>query len=315
MTTITCDICPRECKLQEGQTGFCNVRKNVNGGNVDAQYGLFFPNPEDHNPLGSYTVVTPGCNLQCSFCDVPFITLRFRGDTTGYRRFTPRELVEKVLARAGGFRGGLAFQNGLLGYFGGEPPLHYEFILEASRICRDRGAASKMYTAGFINPPIMERLAKAVDSMAIGVKCCASPRVYRQFGADPASVLESIKIAWENCPDLWLANMVGPGLEPTLEEIDAFASWLRENTDPDVRTILEAMLPPAQDQFPSNPSTKLIPGDSRFQMLTRIERVASRLVDRFGFTNVWVDYHFRYPSGAREVPEDFLPHGKATCRH
>jgi hypothetical protein len=51
---IVCDVCPRNCDLEEGQTGFCNVRKNVNGENVDGLYGLFYPNPEEDNPPGSY---------------------------------------------------------------------------------------------------------------------------------------------------------------------------------------------------------------------------------------------------------------------
>ena len=36
---IQCDLCPRECKLHEGQRGFCFVRRAQNGGVVLTTYG------------------------------------------------------------------------------------------------------------------------------------------------------------------------------------------------------------------------------------------------------------------------------------
>jgi len=36
---IQCDLCPRECKLHEGQRGFCFVRQAQDGGIVLTSYG------------------------------------------------------------------------------------------------------------------------------------------------------------------------------------------------------------------------------------------------------------------------------------
>src|SRR5580704_1595247 len=38
---IQCDLCPRECKLHEGQRGFCFVRQAQDGGVVLTTYGTF----------------------------------------------------------------------------------------------------------------------------------------------------------------------------------------------------------------------------------------------------------------------------------
>jgi len=36
---IQCDVCPRACKLHEGQAGLCFVRANMNGRIVLTTYG------------------------------------------------------------------------------------------------------------------------------------------------------------------------------------------------------------------------------------------------------------------------------------
>lgn len=106
VTSLTCTVCPRQCELAEQQVGFCNVRQNINGENVDPLFGCLYPNPENHNPPGSYTAVLPGCSLQCPFCLVPFVSTGFNGDVSqwpggAYRNLTPHEFVERVKKSAG----------------------------------------------------------------------------------------------------------------------------------------------------------------------------------------------------------------------
>lgn len=38
-TKTQCTICPRNCILKEGQSGFCQIRKNINGSVVLTSYG------------------------------------------------------------------------------------------------------------------------------------------------------------------------------------------------------------------------------------------------------------------------------------
>src|SRR4030042_4650776 len=75
---IECLLCPHQCKIAEGKTGICGVRRN-NGGAVELlTYGVlsgYALDPIEKKPLyhfypgtnilslGSY-----GCNLRCAFC-------------------------------------------------------------------------------------------------------------------------------------------------------------------------------------------------------------------------------------------------------
>ena len=76
--SCTCRLCPRNCKISEGKTGFCKVRKNINGVLYALSYGkathitiekieteatFHFHPGADILSLGNF-----GCNLDCKYC-------------------------------------------------------------------------------------------------------------------------------------------------------------------------------------------------------------------------------------------------------
>ena len=75
---IQCDLCPRFCKLREGQRGLCFVRANDNDQVVLTTWGRssgFVVDPIEKKPLNHFlpgTAIfsfgTAGCNLACKFC-------------------------------------------------------------------------------------------------------------------------------------------------------------------------------------------------------------------------------------------------------
>src|SRR6266700_6225865 len=72
------DVCPRYCKLHEGQRGLCFVRARQDGQIVLTTYGRssgFCIDPIEKKPLNHFLPGTPvlsfgtaGCNLACRFC-------------------------------------------------------------------------------------------------------------------------------------------------------------------------------------------------------------------------------------------------------
>ncbi len=75
---IQCDMCPRACKIKEGQRGLCFVRACQDGEIVLTTYGRssgYCVDPIEKKPLNHYLPGTPvlsfgtaGCNLACKFC-------------------------------------------------------------------------------------------------------------------------------------------------------------------------------------------------------------------------------------------------------
>src|SRR5215217_4585544 len=75
---LQCDVCPRACRLREGQRGLCFVRGRVADQVVLTSYGRssgFCVDPTEKKPLHHFlpgsavlSFGTAGCNLACRFC-------------------------------------------------------------------------------------------------------------------------------------------------------------------------------------------------------------------------------------------------------
>ena len=75
---IQCDLCPRDCRLHEGQRGLCFVRQRLGDAMVLTTHGRssgFCIDPIEKKPLNHFlpgssvlSFGTAGCNLACKFC-------------------------------------------------------------------------------------------------------------------------------------------------------------------------------------------------------------------------------------------------------
>jgi pyruvate formate lyase activating enzyme len=75
---VQCDVCPRACRLREGQRGLCFVRGRVGDQVVLTSWGRssgFCVDPIEKKPLNHFlpgsavlSFGTAGCNLACRFC-------------------------------------------------------------------------------------------------------------------------------------------------------------------------------------------------------------------------------------------------------
>jgi pyruvate formate lyase activating enzyme len=75
---VQCDVCPRHCRLREGQRGLCFVRAREDDAVVLTTFGRssgYCVDPIEKKPLNHFLPGTPvlsfgtaGCNLSCRFC-------------------------------------------------------------------------------------------------------------------------------------------------------------------------------------------------------------------------------------------------------
>jgi pyruvate formate lyase activating enzyme len=202
---------------------------------------------------------------------VPFVSKR-PDDITGLVNISESKLVEKATAE--GVRG--------LDFFGGEPTLHYEYVLEVSRLCREKGIVTFLNTNGFINPGIAEQLAEAVDYPIVGIKGAASPSLYGKFGAKPQAVLDALKVFHDTNPRTWITYLDGPGLGATHEDLERFAAWVHDNIGPKLEVHVGRLLqsaPTYQDEYETV-------GDP-YVAAIRTSRMALELAEN-GLRNVWI---------------------------
>src|SRR6266481_5656726 len=146
---IQCDVCPRYCKLHEGQRGLCFVRGNQNEQIVLATYGRssgFCVDPIEKKPLNHFLPGTPilsfgtaGCNLACKFCQNWDISKSREWDTLADSA-TP-ETIARAAKRLG---------CRSVAYTYNDPVIFMEYAIDIALACRELDVKSVAVTAGYI---------------------------------------------------------------------------------------------------------------------------------------------------------------------
>jgi len=269
--TIICDVCPRNCRLEEdGQTGFCNVRKNVNGENVDVLYGTVDYDAPRFAPV--MMALFPGCNLRCPFCYCRYLSKR-EPDISEFREMSPLRLVQVIVM----YR--------LRGIFllAAEPALHREYVTDVAQLCRKVGLETTLLTSGYLNPWLAENLAGSMSTITVGIKASGNREVYHHMNADPLLCLENARLFWRAGKLDGIQNLIGPGLE-TPEDDLKFARWLSTNISPDVPVKLIPLV--KSFTIRAKPSDDQIYVESEQDTRKRILGATARLREG-GLTNVF----------------------------
>ena len=147
---IQCDLCPRDCKLHEGQRGACFVRMRQDNQIVLTTYGRssgFCIDPIEKKPLYHFLPGTPvlsfgtaGCNLGCKFCQNWDIS-------------KSREIDTLADAASPGAIARAALDLGChsVAYTYNDPVIFLEYAVDVSQACHELGVRSVAVTAGYIN--------------------------------------------------------------------------------------------------------------------------------------------------------------------
>jgi pyruvate formate lyase activating enzyme len=220
---VVCRLCPKECVIGEGRSGFCRARRNAGGRLFAANYGAcssYALDPIEKKPLyhfypGSsiFSVGTWGCNFACRFCQ----NWQIAQDEPDTVAMTPEQAVA---AAAGAGRGniGIAFTYS-------EPSVWYEFVLDTARLARSAGLKNALVTNGFINPRPLAELLSFIDALNIDVKAF-NDKFYREICAGSlAEVKRTVELA-AAATHVEVTCLVVPGLNDDAAELEALAAWL-----------------------------------------------------------------------------------------
>ena len=231
---MVCEVCPRLCKLKEGQRGFCFVRQNIDGGVVLTTYGRssgFCVDPIEKKPLnhfhpgtGVLSFGTAGCNLACRFCQNWSISKSREADTLADAA-SPRGIAQA--AAASGSRS-VAFTYN-------DPVIFLEYAVDVAVACREAGIATVAVTAGEILAEPRVEFFDHMDAANVDLKAFTD-RFYRKLcGGELQPVLETLEyLAHET--DVWveLTTLLIPGENDSDAEIDEMTRWVVETLGPDV---------------------------------------------------------------------------------
>ena len=231
---IECDLCPRACRLHEGQRGFCFVRAREGDQLVLTTYGRssgFCVDPIEKKPLDHFLPGTPvlsfgtaGCNLGCRFCQNWDISKSRETDTLADAA-SPEEIA--AAAERLGCRS-VAFTYN-------DPVIFLEYAVDVADACRARGIRAVAVTAGYVCPEPRAELFAHLDAANVDLKAF-DDRFYRRIcGGALAPVLETLEyVARETGVWLELTTLLIPGLNDSDAELDALTRWVVDRLGPDV---------------------------------------------------------------------------------
>lgn len=255
---IQCDLCPRDCKLHEGQRGACFVRKVEGGGMVLTTYGRssgYCIDPVEKKPLNHFhpgtsvlSFGTAGCNLTCKFCQNWDISRSRDMD-----RLLDQAMPEDIAAAAAA--------NGAasVAYTYNDPVIFAEYALDTAHACHERGIYNIAVTAGYIQPEARREFFAAMDAANVDLKAFTEDFYHELCSAHLGPILDTLAYIRHET-DCWLeiTTLLIPGKNDSPAEIRRLAEWMHKELGPDVPLHFSAFHPAwKMDDIPPTPPATL----------------------------------------------------------
>ena len=231
---VQCDVCPRACRLHDGQRGLCFVRGAAGGEVVLTTYGRssgFCVDPIEKKPLNHFLPGTPslsfgtaGCNLACKFCQNWDISKSREWDTLADQA-APQTIAEA--ARRLGCRS-VAFTYN-------DPVIFMEYAMDVADACHGLGIKSVAVTAGYINDAPRRAFFAHMDAANVDLKGFTEAFYRDVCAGELAPVLDTLRYL-KHETSVWfeLTTLLIPGLNDADAELDAMTRWVVEELGPDV---------------------------------------------------------------------------------
>jgi pyruvate formate lyase activating enzyme len=254
---VQCDVCPRACKMREGQRGLCFVR-GVEGSELKLYtYGRssgFCVDPIEKKPLNHFLPGSPvlsfgtaGCNLACKFCQNWDMSKSREMDTLADRA-TP-ELLAAEAVRLG--CASVAFTYN-------DPVIFMEYAMDVADACRERGVKSVAVTAGYMCDVPRREFYTHMDAANVDLKGFTE-RFYRKIcGGELEAVLETLEyLKSETKTWFEITTLLIPEENDSDRELHEMSEWIMNRLGPDVPLHFTAFHPDwkMRDKCPTPPAT------------------------------------------------------------
>jgi pyruvate formate lyase activating enzyme len=264
---MQCDLCPRDCRLHEGQRGLCFVRMRQGEQMLLTTYGRssgFCVDPIEKKPLNQFypgssvlSFGTAGCNLACKFCQNWDISKS--RDMDRLADAASPEAIAQAAQRLG--CNSVAFTYN-------DPVIFAEYAMDVADACHAVGVQTVAVTAGYIHAEPRREFYAKMDAANVDLKGFTEEFYVKLTGSHLAPVLDTLKYL-KHETGVWfeITTLLIPGKNDGDAELEAECTWIARELGPDVPLHFSAFHPDWKmtDIPPTPPAT-----------LTRARRIALR---------------------------------------
>ena len=242
---IECDLCPRTCRLHEGQRAACFVRQRVGDHMELTTWGRssgFCIDPIEKKPLNHFypgssvlSFGTAGCNLACKFCQNWDISKS--RDMDRLMDVATPEAIAAAAQRWGSTSVAFTYND---------PVIFAEYAIDTAIACHAIGLKTVAVTAGYIHGQGQGRadFFAHMDAANVDLKAFTDNFYKKLCGARLQPVLDTL--VWlRHESDVWfeITTLVIPGENDSNAEITAMAEWIHRELGDDVPLHLTAFHP------------------------------------------------------------------------
>jgi pyruvate formate lyase activating enzyme len=225
---IQCDLCPRFCKLRDGQRGLCFVRAREGDELVLTTWGRssgFCCDPIEKKPLfhflpGSSVLSfgTAGCNLACKYCQNWDISKAKRTDALAAEA-TPTAIASSAVRH----------HCRSVAYTYNDPVIFIEYALDTAEACRAAGVKNVAVTAGYVCPEPRAEFFASMDAANVDLKAFTERFYWKLCGGHLEPVKETLKYLVHET-DVWveITTLLIPGENDSPQEIDQLSDWIAD---------------------------------------------------------------------------------------
>jgi pyruvate formate lyase activating enzyme len=224
---VDCFLCGHRCRIAEGKTGVCRVRRNRAGTLYSLVYGRLIAehmDPIEKKPLYhflpgslSYSIAAPGCNFRCAFCQnwqISQVDAAPAFESLGYAE--PERVVGSAVAA-----GALS-----VSYTYTEPTIFMEFALDCARLAHREGLKNVFVTNGFQSPEAVRAMGGLIDAANVDLKGFTDEFYRRQCGGRLQPVLDAIAAMHAAGIHVEVTTLVVPGRNDDEEQLGGIARFL-----------------------------------------------------------------------------------------
>ena len=255
--SVECLLCPKRCKVEDRERGFCGVRENRNGEYVTLVWGqpcAVHLDPIEKKPFfhfrpGSraFSIATAGCNLECKCCQNWDIS-QAKPEDVDFRFMPP----EEVVAAAKDYDACVAFTYS-------EPIVFLEYCIDTAKAARKAGVAATMITGGSGEAEPMKEALKVLDAVKVDLKGFTESYYQRMCKGKLEPVLKTIEVIRASGVWLELVHLCVPGQNDSEAEIRALCRWVKGHLGADVPLHFTRFHPQYQmKNVPPTPNATLI---------------------------------------------------------
>ena len=262
---VQCDVCPRLCKLSDGQRGLCFVRGRRGDELVLTTYGRssgFCIDPVEKKPLNHFLPGTPtlsfgtaGCNLTCKFCQNWSISKSREVDTLADEASPDR------IARAAQSLGcrSVAFTYN-------DPVVFLEYAIDVAKACHEVGIKTVAVTAGYMCAEPRVEFYEHMDAANVDLKGF-SDRFYHKLATGHLQPVLDTLVYLKRETSVWfeMTTLLIPGENDSDEELNGLCQWVVKELGPEVPLHFTTFHP--DFKMTDTPSTPLV-------TLARARRIA-----------------------------------------